>query len=235
MNDPAAELVTVAAAARVLGVSERLLRKRAEQGRLSFATVERDGRRVAVVRLADAAAALSRALSRTTPPAGPRPDPGSKGAGPRPDPGRTAPDPSGSAISVGNRGPTMNSAPAAEGRASRTAGDAPGAVASTEETRPETSAHKPAEPDPATELLRARVRELEAELARAVERARDAEAAERATNRYADRVEARMAAKERDALTLARALGTAEGKVAQLTATRAPAARRSWFGRLFGR
>lgn len=206
-TDP--ELVPVAAAARALGVSERLLRKRAEQGRLSFASVERDGRTVAAVRLDEAAVAVGRT---------PRPDESGTAAAFSPDTqettGRTRPDESGT-------GPAEPVAPAPRP-------DASGHPVSTEETRPEASAHKDAEE------LRARVAALEVELAAALDRARDAEAAERATNRYADRVEARMAAKEKELLTLARALGHAEGERARLLAAPAATPRRSWFARLFG-
>lgn len=223
MPDP--ELVLVAVAARALGVSERLLRKRAEQGRLRFAAVERDGRTVAVVRLDEAAVAVGRT---------PRPDPSGPTAGPAPDPApeelRTGPDPH---PDPARTGPDPSATVEPEGRAAAPHGDAPGRPASTEETRPEATPHKPAEP---VELvaLRARLVALEAELAAAVERAREAEAAERATNRYADRVEARMAAKEKEALTLARALGHAEGERARLLAGPVAPPRRSWFARLFG-
>ena len=227
-SDP--ELVLVAVAARTLGVSERLLRKRAEQGRLRFASVERDGRTVAVVRLDEAAVAVGRTPrpDPSGPIARPAPDPAPEelrtGPDPTPDPVRTAPDPSGR---LAEESPPENRAPAPHG-------DALGAPASTSETRPEPTPHKPAEP---VELvaLRARLVALEAELAAAVERAREAEAAERATNRYADRVEARMAAKEKEALTLARALGHAEGERARLLAGPVEKPRRSWFARLFGR
>jgi hypothetical protein len=202
------ELVTIAAAAMRLGVSERLIRKRLERGRLKAETLTRDGRPVAAVRLSEAA----RAVGRT-----PGPDRAGIEAGPWPDPIRIVPDPSG-----------PESRPATE------LGAAPGASPLAPGTWPKAppQGSAPAAPDPEAERLRGRVRELEAAVEELRVRSVNAEALERATARYADRLEERMAGKERELLTLARELGRTESKVAALSAPPPP---RSWVRRLLGR
>lgn len=204
--------LTLSEAARLVGVSERAMRKRAERGTLPTRADVRAGKVVATVALAD--------LERVFPEVRNRPEPG-------PEPSATVvariPVPEASPVpaAMPSEGAPLQAAQEALG--SRLAPDVLGAMLDR------------------VRALEARLeseRELRAELDRELATVRGqlamSERVELAAQRAADRLEEKLETARREALSLARAIGQAEGdrdRVAALLAAPRP----GFFARLLGR
>lgn len=233
------EFVTLAEAARLAGVSERAVRKRAERGGLSTRGAVRGGRVVATVRVADLERVWPGVRNQVRYRSEPCSEPFGTGSGTVQPVRFGAGDAPATSSATPNAPPLQTLQDRAGARhgldgvsgqpEARSCQEGPSAAAAVR-TADSTDSLRVIGAELAEE--RRRTATLERELAEARGRLAMSERVELATQRAADKLEAKLEAARREALSLARALGQVEGDRDRIAA-QLEAPRRGLLARLF--